>query len=143
MKKILLALALLLLIVKFSSAQCDKKLVSGSEKQEMLDKDGQVVDTKDDVLKIEFQKERIVFTNSANPDSVIASIKESSCDWKESFKSGRSFYKVEFTYPNGQTGNGTIEIEGKDSKVTIYVTMERLGDRKIRLILTKFEEIKA
>jgi hypothetical protein len=142
MKNILFVILALLLAGKGAIAQCDKKMIAHSEKQEMLNEQGEMVDGKDDILDFEFTKEKITINRQGADQPMIATIKETTCEWKDAFKNGKSFFKVEYLYPNGQSGNGSFEVEGKEGKILLYVIMDRMPGRKIRVITTKFEEQK-
>lgn len=142
MKKLILLASILLLMFKLSMAQCDTRTVVESTKQEMIDASGQVADQKEESVSIEFRKDTIMLRNTNNSEPITALVKESTCEWKQAFKNGKGVYKVEYTYPNGSTGKGSIEIEGKEGVITVHILMERLGDRKIRVVVSKFEERK-
>ena len=142
MKNILFVILALLLAGKGAIAQCDKKMIAHSEKQEMLNEQGEMVDGKDDNIAFEFTKEKISITIQGIDQPMIGTIKESTCEWKDAFKNGKSFFKVDYAYPNGNTGVGSVEIEGKEGKILLYVIMDRMPGRKIRVITTKFEEQK-
>ena len=142
MKIILFAIMSMLIAGKGSIAQCDKKITAHSEKQEMLNEQGEVVDGKDDVIDFEFTKEKIIINRQGSDQPMTATIKETTCEWKDAFKNGKSFFKVDYAYPNGQSGTGSFEIEGKEGKIFLYVIMDRMQGKKIRVITTKFEEQK-
>ena len=113
MKKTLLSFAVLLLAATASMAQCDKRVTYTSDKQEMISPEGDVVNNKTDALTIEFTKENITINVGEKAGAMTASIKETTCQWKEIYKEG---------------------------KLQILVEMARLDGKKIRVLVNKYEE---
>ena len=141
MKKIILSFTVLLLAATATIAQCDKKVVYHSDKQEMISPGGDVVDTKTDVLSLEFTKEKITVSIAEKTGELMATIKETTCEWKEIYKEGKAIYKVTFQKPeSGETTEGSMTVEAKEGKLHILVEMERLEGKKIKVLVSKYEE---
>lgn len=141
MKKMLLSLTVLLLAATAGMAQCDKKVTYTSDKQEMISPEGEVVNNKTDALSIDFTKESITINVGERMGAMTATIKETTCQWKEIYKEGKAIYKVEFQKPdNGETSEGSMTVEAKEGKLQILVEMARLDGKKIRVFVNKYEE---
>jgi predicted methyltransferase len=67
-------------------------------------------------------------------------IQSHACDWKVPYKEGKSIIRATFTNEQGDTMNATMTIEGKDDRVTVFLDLEEMPDRKIRVTLDTFEE---
>lgn len=141
MKKMLLSFSVFLLAATATIAQCDKKVVYTSDKQEMISPEGDVVNNKTDALTIEFTKENITINVGEKPGALTATIKSRTCEWKEIYKEGKAVYKVEFQKPeSGETSEGSMTVEVKEGKLQILVEMARLDGKKIRVLVNKYEE---
>jgi hypothetical protein len=141
MKKMFLSFVILLLAVTASIAQCDKKVVYYSDKQEMISPEGEVVNNKTDAVVIEFTKESITISINEKTGLMIVTIKETICEWKDLYKEGKAVYKGEFQKPsNGETSTGSMTVEAKEGKLHILVAMDRFEGRKIKVLVNKYEE---
>ncbi|NII27139.1 hypothetical protein HB364_18775 [Pseudoflavitalea sp. X16] len=141
MKKMLLSFAVLLLAATAGIAQCDKNVVYHSDQQERISEDGSVMDTKTDVLSLEFTKERITVNHAEKAGVLTATIRETTCQWKDIYKEGKAIYKVEFQKPEtSETTEGTMTVEAKEGKLHILIEMVRLDGKKIRLLVNRYEE---
>ena len=129
--------------VVISYAQCDKKQVLTASKTEYLDRNGTVQRTADETTTVEFNKSDINITIFAGETkSMSGSIKSDTCNWKIPFKEGKSILKALLTDPKGDARNLTITIEGKDGALSFLAEVEDMPDRRIRLVVDKFEEKK-
>jgi hypothetical protein len=141
MKKVLVSLTILLLAASAGMAQCDKNVVYHSDKQERISAEGDVMDNKTDVLTITFTKDKISVSVAEKTDALTATIKETTCQWKEMYKEGKAVYKVEFQKPEtGETNEGSMTVEAKDGQLFILVEMARLEGKKIKVLVNKYEE---
>lgn len=142
MRNIFLAFALVLFTATASMAQCDKKIKWQGAKGELVDADGNVVDTKEATFVIIADAKTISIEITEEQNSKLESnVTETTCEWKEAFKSGKSIYKTTFVGPDGQTSASTITIEAKDGKLTAVVEMEKLDGRKVKIQLDKYETL--
>jgi hypothetical protein len=132
MKKMFLSFLVLLLAGSAAIAQCDKHVVYHSDKQERISAEGDVMDTKADVLSIEFTKETITVNAPDKPEALKATIQGTTCEWKQIYKEGKAVYKVLFQKPD--TG------ETKEGKLYLLVEMARLEGKKIKVLVNKYEE---
>ncbi|WP_276481876.1 hypothetical protein [Paraflavitalea pollutisoli] len=141
MKKFLSVLFVALLLAGASFAQCDKHVVYSSEKQEFIGTDGQVEDIKTDALTLEFSQGKIVLNAPGKGDALTGIIKETDCQWKTLYKEGKAVYKLDFQKPQSdETSGGSITIEAKDGVLTILVEIAKMEGRKVKLIVSKYEE---
>jgi hypothetical protein len=143
MKQVLFIIMLLFILgVVFSYAQCDKTKVLTASKTEYLDANKVVQKTIDETTRIEYSKSEITIIHGSDGDQMTGTIKSDSCDWKTPFKEGRSVIKAIISERSGDTKNLTITLEGKDGKLTFLAEVDEMPDRKLRLVVDKFEEKK-
>jgi hypothetical protein len=142
MQSILLALTILLLTTVTGVGQCNRKVNWHAAKAELLDENGQVVDTKEGAITMTTDKSTIKLSIKEKPNkSIEGTIRESNCDWKEVFKNGKTVYKAEMRKTNSDNNsNGTFTIEAKDGKITILMEVEKMQGKKIRIPVDKYEE---
>lgn len=141
MKKLVLLFVVVSAIGISSYAQCEKRVLVTSNKTEHLDAKGEVERSVDETTTIEYDNKEIVITPGDDP-TMTGAIKSTTCEWKVPFKEGKTVIKASLVDPQGQTMNLTITIEGKEGKISFLAEIEEMGDRKIRVIVDKFEEKK-
>lgn len=142
MQNIILALVLVLFTSFASFAQCDKKVKWQATKAELIDESGQVSDIKEGNITLTADSKTIVIEIAENPnDKLEGTVNESTCEWKEAFKNGKTVLKTTMNDRGGDTSPGTITIEGKDGKLTITVEIEKLNGKKVRINVDKHEVI--
>jgi hypothetical protein len=141
MKKVsLIALTLLLTAATaFSQSPCDKKVVYHSDKQEMMNADGEVEKNNSDDVEIEVSKQAISLRVDGNV-KFTGTVKEITCEWKKVYEEGKAFYKVTFAKDNGETSEGSITIEAKDGKLTVVFEIAAMNGRKAKALISKYEE---
>ena len=140
MKKLILGLLLVIGAGISTYAQCGKRVIIISSVTEHI-KAGEVERTKDETSTIEFDSKEIHIA-PGDDAPITGTIKSTTCEWKTPFKEGKSVVKAIVTDPGGQTFNITITIEGKEGKISFLLEIEEQPDRKIRLLVDKFEEKK-
>jgi len=140
MKKILIAL-LALVSLASAQAQCDKKQIITASQTEYLDASGSVQRTVDEQTVIEYDKKQITITRVLNNQVMSGTIKSDTCNWTTAYKEGKSVIKA-LVIERGEERNFTITIEGKDGKILFLVEAQERPDRKIRIVIDKFEEKK-
>jgi len=142
MQNIVLALAILLMTTLAGSGQCNRKVNWHAAKAELLDENGQVVDTKEGAILMTTDKSTIVVSIKDVPNQGMeGTITASNCDWKEVFKNGKTVYKAEMHRVNSDNNsNGTFTIEAKDGKISILMEIEKMQGKKIRIPVDKYEE---
>lgn len=139
MKKQIFTL-LFIAIAGSSFAQCDKKVFLSASATEYLDANNVLQKTVDEITTVEFDTKNISITPGDHQlDGTISSI---TCNWKTPFKEGKTVIKGSIANPRGDLMNCTITIEGKDGKQTFLFEADESPDKKIRLVLEKFEEKK-
>jgi len=141
MKQIILALTLLIAGQTAGFAQCDKTVLINSSKTEYLDGTGTLKRTVDENSIIEISKSNITIA-PGNGEKMYAVIKSDSCNWKTPYKEGKTIIKAVFNREDGKTMNSTITLEGRDDKLTLLMETEEMPDKKIRVVIDKFEEKK-
>ena len=143
MKKMMLSGAVVLLTFTAAIAQstpCDKKVVYHSERQEMLGTDGQVVDSKSDIVDIEVSKEGISVTVNDKGVQLTATIKEVTCEWKTPYQEGKATYTASFAKGNGETSEGTAVVEAKEGKITVVFAIAAMDGKKFRAVVSSYKE---
>lgn len=142
MKKIMLAFAVLLLTSVSVIAQCDKKVKWQAAKGELLDEGGTVIDTKEGSIVITTDSKNIKFEIIENDNEMAeGTVSESTCEWKDAFKNGKSTFKATMTGKQGESQSASFTIEGKDGKLMIFIELEKLQGKKIRIAVDKYEVI--
>ena len=140
MKKLILGLFLVIGAGVSSYAQCEKRVVIVSSITEHI-KGGEVERTKEEKSTVEFDAKEIHIA-PGDDAPITGTIKSTTCEWKTPFKEGKSVVKATVTDPRGETFNITVTIEGKEGKISFLLEIEEQPDRKIRLVVDKFEEKK-
>lgn len=143
MRNIILALALLLMAGMASFAQCDKKVKWQAAKAELVDESGTVVDTKEGSIIITTDSKEIKFEIVGHDNETAeGTVSETTCEWKDAFKAGKTTYKATMTGRNdGQSQQVGITIEGKDGKLTLTLELEKLNGKKVKISVDKYEVI--
>lgn len=147
MKRIIIALSLLLVFSTMTFAQCGKKVILTASKTEYLDANATVQRTVEEKTIIEVSKSDVIITitpgNDGNEDrKMTGTIKSDTCNWKVPFNEGKSIIKATLTDGSGDTKNVSLTIEGKEGKITLLAEVEEMPDRKIRVVIDKYEEKK-
>ena len=143
MKKMMFSVVVLLLTITTAIAQttpCDKKVVYHSEKQELVDTDGQVADSKTDVIDIEVSKEAISVSVNGEGTKLTGTVKEVTCEWKTPYQEGKVTYKVTFAKDSGEASEGSLTIEAKEGKITALFTIEAMNGKKLRALVSNYTE---
>jgi len=142
MKNIILGLCLILAIGTMGFAQCGQKLVLKSSKTAYLDSTGTVQKNVDEQSTIELSPTTLSIAPGNDP-VMTGAVQSENCNWTIPFEEGKSIYKVLLNPPGGgDPMNLTITLEGKDGKITFLAVMEQMPDRRIMLLVDKFEEKK-
>lgn len=141
MKKMLLSLLASFFFASVAIAQCDKQVVYSADRTDMIGTDGQVENSKTEPLTLTFNKGTIVLNSSEKGDVLTGTVKETDCQWKTVYQEGKAIYKLDFQKPqNGDTSEGSITVEAKEGKLTILIEIAKMDGRKVKLIVSKFEE---
>ena len=142
MKKFYFPFILLLASTGTGYAQCDKKIILNSSVTEHLDAKDSLTRRDDEKSTVEINKTEVVIKPGSEERTISGTIKTHECNWTIPFKEGKSVIKATLTDPGGDTKNATITIAGKDGKITLLFELEDMPDRKIRVPIDKFEEVK-
>ncbi len=142
MKKIVIALGLMLLAGLHGISQCDKKIKWHATKADMLDAKGVLLDTKLASIIVETDSQKITVSfKESTEDGLDGTIKEKTCEWEDAFKNGKSVYHTNVNI-DGKTSNAIFTLEAKEGKVTILVDIEIMEGRKFLIYIDTYEEIK-
>ena len=125
-----------------SYGQCDKKVVITASKTQYLGADSAVQRTEEEQTSVEFDKTTITIIPGSEDHKMTGTVKSYVCNWPTAFKDGKTSIKVAVTNDNGQTMNLTITIGGKDGKINFLAEVDEEPEKKIRLIVDRFEEKK-
>lgn len=140
MKKLFISLSLILAGSAVCFAQCDKPVVLTSSKTVYLDGSGAVTRTKDENTTINLSKTEIVIVPGDEGHRLSGPVSALTCDWKTTYKEGKTTFKAVLENPDGNAMHANITIEGKDGKVTLTFTVDEMPDKKIQVVADKFEE---
>ena len=140
MKTILLSLVLAIATLQ-ALAQCDKKISWYGVKGEMYNTDGGLMDTRNDSIFLETSPQKILLRFQSDDNTLEATIKEKVCDWKEPFKNGKMTYHTTTVIDN-QTSDATFIVDVKDGKIILWVEVAIRNNRKFKIYLDKYEEVK-
>lgn len=143
MKKLMVALALILFVGRVGNAQCNKTIKWSTEKQELLDASGTVVDVRHDHAVVEISEKTIRIHAEGKNDQMSGTIEETTCEWTRPYKIGKTTYKVILSDPDGDRIETLVVVEGKDDQVCIYLhpSASDPTQRKVRIIVSKYEEV--
>ena len=122
-------------------SQCDKKVNWYAVKGEMYDQNGGLLDTKLDSIFLETAPQKITLRFKSDNKSLEGTVKEKICDWKEPFKNGKTVYHTTVIV-DGETSNASFTIEAKDAKAILWLEIEIRSERKFKIYLDKYEEIR-
>ena len=139
MKPFIFIFSALLAINIVGLAQCDKKVLLTASETTYLDSNGSVKRTVPEKSVVQINKSEVSI-NVNDEHKNTATIKSTTCNWSVPFKQGKSVIKAVFSDEQGVNKNVTIEIEGKDGKITLLVHIEGRPDNVIKVVINKFEE---
>ncbi len=122
-------------------AQCGKDLVLTSSKTEYLNAAGEVQRTVEEDCVITLEQTKITIA-PADKEVMTATVVSSTCEWKETFKTGKTTVQATFKDRDGSEKDATITVEGKDGKIICQMTQKDRPDRVVRVAAVKFEERK-
>jgi hypothetical protein len=139
MRKLILLSFVVFIFCNYLDAQCDKKVVWTSAKEEFLDANGAVEQAQEDSVIIETSKTGITINHNNIPeDELKGTVTNVQCDWKEPYKNGKTIIKTNLTEASGETNeDSTLTIEGKDGQITILLQMK---GRQLKVFVAKYEE---
>jgi hypothetical protein len=142
MQNIFLALAILVLTTITGYGQCHRKINWQAAKAELLDENGQVIDTKEGAIVMSTDRSSLSLTIKDAPgQSMEGTIKDVHCNWQHAFKEGKTVYLADIHHVNSNDkSNGTFTIEARDGKITILMELDKLEGKKIRIPVEKYEE---
>ncbi|MFA6085323.1 hypothetical protein [Mucilaginibacter sp.] len=138
LKKLILALLLMVAASTISYAQCDKTDTITSSTTYHLDDKGVVERTKDEETVITFNKTNITIAPGGEDHVTSGPVKSYTCNWTTPFKVGKTVITAVLT-DGGEDINATITIEGTDGKVTVTFEADKLQGKKIQVVANKFE----
>ncbi|TKK66938.1 hypothetical protein FC093_15670 [Ilyomonas limi] len=141
MKKSILLLLVIGALSTKSMAQCDKKTLYTSTKQEWLNSKDEVQKSDSDKITVEVSKGNIVFNHNDDPnDEMKGDITASDCNWAEAYKNGKTTMQAKLTEGRGDVHEANVTIEGKDGKMFIILELKDHPDMKIKAYIDKYEE---
>lgn len=118
-------------------SQCSSYITWKASKGEMLDENGNVMDTKTGNIVIESSRTNFSLVLDENQNEVLrGNVKDMICEWKVPFKTGKTTFKSSLS-GGSETRDGEITIEGKDDKIIILVDTKQ---RKFRFVVDSYKE---
>jgi len=140
MKKII---SLLLICCAFgiaSIAQCDKKTLYTSLKQEWMNSKDEVQKSDSDKVTVAISKTSVILNHNDDPnDEMKGEIKDMNCNWTESYKTGKTIIKAQLT-EHSDVHDAVLTIEGKDGTLCITIELKDRPDMKIKAYVDKYVE---
>ncbi|MEO5997080.1 MAG: hypothetical protein ABIN89_10080 [Chitinophagaceae bacterium] len=140
MKSLFIIFSLLLVNNSMSVAQCNKKVVLTASETTCLDSSGTVKRTASEKSVVRINPTDVII-NVNDEHETKCPIKSATCNWSIPFKQGKTSIKAIFT-KEGEEKNITIDIEGKEGKITLLFKMEEEPNEIIKVVMDKFEEEK-
>jgi hypothetical protein len=141
MKKSILLLFVIGALGVKTMAQCDKKILYTSSKQEWLNSKDEVQKKDQDKVTIEVSKAGITFTHNDDPNDVMqGDVKDMNCNWTEAYKNGKTTMQATLTEGHGDVHDAAVIIEGKDGVMFIILELKDHPDMKIKAYIDKYEE---
>ena len=141
MKKLM---ALMLVTGTFGTAaiaQCDKKILYTSTKEEWLNSKGEIQKTDQDKVTVEVSKTNVVINHNDDPnDQMKGEIKNADCNWTEAFKNGKTTIHAQLVEGSNDVHDATLTIEGKDGEMFILLELADHPDMRIKAYVDKYEE---
>ncbi len=132
MKEIFLALATSF-TASYCVAQCNDTVTYFSSKAEFLDNSGKVERSEDGKVTVKVSPSSFVLMhNDDDNDTMNGEITNFSCEWKEPFKNGKTFFNAKLIEKSGESGDATVSIEGKEGKQTILINFKK-WDKVLKL----------
>ena len=135
---------LLLITCVFSfagMAQCDKKTLYTSTKQEWLNSKNEIQKSEQEKVIVEISKTSVFLNHNDDPnDEMKGDVKSMDCNWTESYKSGKTTIRAKLTEGNNDVHDATLTIEGKDGVLFIIIELKDNPDMKIKVYIDKYEE---
>ncbi len=139
MKALIFFFSLFMTNTLASVAQCGKKLLLTASQTIYLDSNGTIQRTVDEKSVIQINQSEVnIHVN--DEQKMMFSIKTNTCKWNVPFREGKTFIKGSFNKSPEETITVTIDIEGKDGKITLIFKMENRPEI-IKVIIEKFEEV--
>ena len=141
MKKVILLMLVIGTLCTKSMAQCDKKTLYTSNKQEWLNSKNEVQKNDSDKVTVEVSKTGIIFSHNDDPNDVMkGDITASDCHWIDAYKNGKTTIQAKLTEGNNDVHDANIIIEGKDGVMFIILELKDHPDMKIKAYIDKYEE---
>jgi len=141
MKKILLLLSITCICSIAVFAQCEKKVLYSSVKQDWLNSKDEIQKSDQDKVTIEISKTSVTLNHNDDPnDAMKGDIKNMDCNWADAYKNGKSTIQAQLVEGQNDVHDATITIEGKDGVLFILVELKDHPDRKIKAYVDKYTE---
>jgi hypothetical protein len=141
MKKVILLMLVISAFSTKSMAQCDKKTLYTSNKQEWLNSKDEVQKNDSDKVTVEVSKTGIIFNHNDDlSDEMKGDITASDCHLTETYKNGKTTIQAKLTEGHNDVHDANITIEGKDGVMFIILELKDHPDMKIKAYVNKYEE---
>jgi len=141
MKKIIPLLCIGCAFTAAAIAQCDKKVLYTSSKEEWLNSKDEVQKTDQDKVTVEISKTSVVINHNDDPnDEMKGDVKAIDCNWTELYKIGKTTIQAQLTEGNNDVHDASLTIEGKDGVMFILIELKDHPDTKIKAYVDKYEE---
>ena len=141
MKKIYLLFSLVCTLSMAGNAQCDKKVLYTSAKQEWLNSKDEIQKSDEDKVTVEISKTSVILNHNDDPNDIMkGDIKNMDCNWSEAYKTGKSIIQAKLMEGANDVHDATITIEVENGKLFILIEMKDHPDMKIKAYVDKYTE---
>ncbi|MEO7522994.1 MAG: hypothetical protein ABIT58_02810 [Ferruginibacter sp.] len=137
MKKIIFSLLFISATGITTYAQCNQTVTFNTSQTEYQDGKGSVAEN----TAVVFDNQDIkILTNGNVDDQLTGTVLSSSCDWKKSYREGKTILKTSLSNKKMGPKNATLTMEGKDGNVSLLVEMDNMPAKKFQLTAEAFKE---
>lgn len=137
MKKIIFSLLFISATGITTYAQCNQRVTFIASNTDYQDGKGTVAEN----TSVVFDNQDVsIMTNGNVDDQLVGTVLSSSCDWKKSYREGKTIVKANVSNKKWGSKNATLTMEGKDGNVSLLVEVDNMPARKFQLSSDVFKE---
>ena len=119
-------------------AQCNQRVTFNCTKTDYLDGSGSVQQSKSENTLVNFDNQEVSIVS--NGEQLSGTVTSSSCDWKKSYREGKTVLKANVTGNKGDAKAATLTMEGKDGNVSLLIEVDNMPSRKLQLSSDSFRD---
>ncbi len=137
MKKIIFSLLFISATGITTYAQCNERVTFNTSQTDYQDGKGTVAEKTSVVFD---NTDVTILTNGNVDDQLVGTVLSSSCDWKKSYREGKTVVKANLSNKKLGSKNATLTMEGKDGNVSLLVEVADMPARRFQLSSDAFRE---